>query len=117
MINVQYVLYSRLYDSDFKIEDIDPFLCTHAFYGFADMSNETWKIKSWDPWLDLNPDDCGELPDCCGLDAFRRFTGLTNINPNFHPMISVGEREEGIVDLFSGGDGGAGHGTFRSIDR
>ena len=94
MINVQYVLYSRLYDSDFKIEDIDPFLCTHAFYGFADMSNETWKIKSWDPWLDLNPDDCGELPDCCGLDAFRRFTGLTNINPNFHPMISVGEREK-----------------------
>ena len=62
------------------------------------MSNETWKIKSWDPWLDLNPDDCGDLPDCCGLDAFRRFTGLTNINPNFHPMISVGENsEEGIV--------------------
>ena len=57
------------------------------------MSNETWKIKSWDPWLDLDPEDCSELPDCCGLDAFRRFTGLTNLNPNFHPMISVGERE------------------------
>ena len=60
------------------------------------MSNETWKIKSWDPWLDLNTEDCTDLPDCCGLDAFRRFTGLTNINPNFHPMISVGKKR-GIV--------------------
>ncbi len=24
----------------FKIEDIDPTLCTHAFYGFADINNE-----------------------------------------------------------------------------
>ena len=86
-------LICRLYDADFKIEDIDPFLCTHAFYGFADLSNETWKVKSWDPWLDLSSEDCDELPDCCGLDAFRRFTGLKNLNPNFHPMISVGEPE------------------------
>jgi GH18 family chitinase len=30
----------RLDEGNFKIEDIDPTLCTHGFYGFADINNE-----------------------------------------------------------------------------
>ena len=34
----------------FDVDDIDPSLCTHGMYGFADLDNATWTIKVWDPW-------------------------------------------------------------------
>ena len=37
-------------DGKFDVDDIDPNLCTHGFYGFADLDNATWTIKIWDPW-------------------------------------------------------------------
>ena len=40
----------RVGDGKFDVDDIDPNLCTHGFYGFADMNNQTWTIKVIDPW-------------------------------------------------------------------
>ena len=37
----------------FDIPDIDPFLCTHLNYGFANMDNSTWKLVAYDPWYSL----------------------------------------------------------------
>jgi len=72
----------------FDVDNIDPELCTHGFYGFADLSNTTWEIVPVDPWYDLAPDDCE--PGYCNYDSYRRFTALADSHPNFHPIISVG---------------------------
>ena len=37
----------------FKPENIEPDLCTHLIYSFAGLDDETWAIKSLDPWMDL----------------------------------------------------------------
>ena len=37
-------------DGAYDVPDIDPMLCTHGMYGFADLDNATWTIKIWDPW-------------------------------------------------------------------
>ena len=39
----------------FEIPNIDPNLCTHGFYGFADLNNRTedphaWELVAYDPW-------------------------------------------------------------------
>jgi len=75
----------------FRVEDIDANLCTHGFYGFADLHNDTWTLKIWDPWLDQAPND----PNCnngefCDYDNYRKFIALKNVNPDFVPMISIG---------------------------
>jgi chitinase len=72
----------------FDIDDIDPDLCTHGFYGFADMDNITWQVYSMDPWFDLAPSDCGA--GLCNYDGYRRFVALKERNPNFVPMLSLG---------------------------
>jgi len=72
----------------FDVPDIDPTLCTHGFYGFADIDENTYEIRVWDPWYDLGPQDCGAGE--CNYDSYRRFVGLKSRNPNFVPMISVG---------------------------
>merc|ERR1712038_1116512 len=75
----------------FDVDDIDPSLCTHGMYGFADLDNATWTIKVWDPWYDQAPEDCG--PDgsiYCHYDSYRRFINLKQNYPNFKPMISIG---------------------------
>jgi len=94
----------------FDIANIDPNLCTHGFYGFADLNNRTedphaWELVAYDPWLDQAPDDCNEWANncdpfqddpngdggrCCHYDTYRRFVGLKEQNPNFVPMISIG---------------------------
>ena len=76
----------------FRVEDIDANLCTHGFYGFADLHNDTWTLKIWDPWLDQAPND----PNCnngefCDYDNYRKFIALKNVNPDFVPMISIGK--------------------------
>ena len=79
----------------FDVNDIDPFLCTHGYYGFADMSNETFKVYPYDPWYDLAPGECQEEIYCCqegycNYDSYRRFVALKEINPNFIPMLTIG---------------------------
>ena len=39
----------------FDIKNIDTSLCTHGFYGFADLNNQTgdphiWELVAYDPW-------------------------------------------------------------------
>jgi len=72
----------------FRVEDVDPNLCTHGFYGFADLHNDTWTLKIWDPWLDQAAEDCE--PGYCYWDNYRKFIALKDQNPDFVPMISIG---------------------------
>ena len=76
-------------EGKFDVEDIDPWLCTHGFYGFADLDNITWTIYAYDPWYDLAPGDCE--PGYCNYDSYRRFVNLKSVNPNFVPMLSIGK--------------------------
>ena len=77
----------------FDVNDIDPSLCTHGFYGFADLHNDTWTVKIWDPWYDQNPNDpgCDDGRFCC-YDSYRRFIKLRETHPGFIPMISIGNK-------------------------
>jgi len=36
----------------FKIEDIDPFMCTHINYGFAKINEFNYQMEVFDPYLD-----------------------------------------------------------------
>ena len=81
-------LFCRNVPAKFDVEDFDPFLCSHGFYGFADLDNATWTITAWDPWFDLAPEDCP--PGYCNYNGFRRFTDLRSVNPDFVPMLSIG---------------------------
>ena len=40
----------------FDVDDIDASLCTHGFYGFADLDNGTWEIAPYDINFDLCPE-------------------------------------------------------------
>jgi chitinase len=74
----------------FDIPDIDPFVCTHINYGFADMDNVTWSVVAYDPWYDLAPNDEGCDRDHCHYDSYRRFTGLKKKNPELKAFLSIG---------------------------
>ena len=75
----------------YDVDDFDPSLCTHGFYGFADLNNQTWEISAFDPWYDLAPEDCGaEGSTYCHFDSYRRFVALADDNPKFHPILSLG---------------------------
>jgi len=82
----------RTGDGQFDVDDIDPTLCTHGFYGFADLNNVTWKMVPYDPWYDQAPGDPGCVPDPanCNYDSYRRFVALKEKNPDFVPMLSIG---------------------------
>merc|ERR1712098_697872 len=77
-------------DGKFDIPDIDPHLCTHLNYGFANMNNQTWKLVAYDPWFDQAPNDEGCDRDHCHYDSFRRFIKLKNQNPNLKLLLSIG---------------------------
>jgi len=89
----------------FTVDNIDSSLCTHGFYGFADLNNRTedphaWELVAYDPWLDQAPDDCNDWANncdpngdgsiCCHYDNYRKFVALKDTNPEFVPMISIG---------------------------
>merc|ERR1712002_59800 len=74
----------------FDIPDIDPHLCTHLNYGFANMDNTTWKLVAYDPWFDLAPHDEGCDRDHCHYDSFRRFNNLKQKNPKLKTLLSIG---------------------------
>ena len=67
----------------FDVDDIDPNLCTHGYYGFADLDNATWTLKVIDPWYDLGPQDCPLGDAECHYDSYRRFIGLKKQSSNF----------------------------------
>ena len=74
----------------FDIDDIDPFLCTHLCYGFANMNNITYEVVPYDPWYDLAPWDEGCGGGICNYDSYRRFNGLKTTNPKLKTFISIG---------------------------
>jgi len=74
----------------FDIDDIDPHVCTHINYGFANMNNMTWEIVAYDPWFDLAPSDAGCDGDHCHYDSYRRFNKLKEKNPNLKTFLSIG---------------------------
>jgi len=76
--------------ASFDIDDIDPSLCTHICYGFANMDNQTWKAVAYDPWYDLAPWDEGCDGDHCHYDSFRRFNRLKEKNPKLKTLLSIG---------------------------
>ncbi|GIX71300.1 chitotriosidase-1 [Caerostris darwini] len=73
-------------DGKFKIEDIDPKLCTHLIYGFAKL-NEDNTIAAYDSYLDLK--------EGWGLGAYKRFNGLKRKNPQLKTLIAIGGWNEG----------------------
>jgi chitinase len=74
----------------FDIDDIDPFLCTHLCYGFANMNNQTYEVVPYDPWYDLAPWDEGCEGGLCNYDSYRRFNALKTVNPRLKTFISIG---------------------------
>nr|AKP18003.1 chitinase 4 [Eriocheir sinensis] len=77
----------------FDVEDIDPFLCTHAIFSFAGLSNVTWELEVLDPWNELCPEEEGGY-----YCAFDRFTALKEINPDLVVLLAVGGWREGSED-------------------
>ncbi|XP_046399185.1 chitinase-3-like protein 1 [Ischnura elegans] len=71
----------------FDVEDIDPFICTHAIYGFAGLSEYKGVMISLDPWNDLYDD--------YGLGAFTRFCKLKEKNPKLKTLLAIGGWNEG----------------------
>jgi len=80
----------RTGNGKFDIDDIDPNLCTHLNYGFANMDNSTWSIVAYDPWFDLAPWDEGCDGDHCHYDSYRRFNQLRQKNPKLKTLLSIG---------------------------
>ncbi|TRY80597.1 hypothetical protein TCAL_17442 [Tigriopus californicus] len=80
----------------FDVAWVDPTLCSHGIYAYADIDTATWSLMPVDPWYDLGPMDCG--PGECNFDSYRRFTALAS--ETFTPMLSVGGYNEG-PDKFS----------------
>ena len=70
----------------FDVEDLDPFVCTHAIYGFAGLGYDN-TIISLDPYNDL--------PDNYGKGAMVRFTDLKQQNPELKTLLSIGGWTEG----------------------
>ena len=82
----------------FDVDDIDASLCTHGFYGFADLDNGTWEIAAYDINFDLCPEQCpeGEVCQYCGYD---RFVALRDEYEHFIPVLSIGGWNAGKVQV------------------
>lgn len=70
-------------DGLFDVEDIDPFLCTHIIFAFAQLG-ENNTIEAYDAYNDLE--------DNWGKGAYVRFTGLKNQNPELKALLAIGIR-------------------------
>ena len=80
----------RIGFGQFDIDNIDPNLCTHLCYGFANMNNQTWEAVAYDPWYDLAPWDEGCDGDHCHYDSYRRFNALKQQNSELKTLLSIG---------------------------
>ncbi|KAA0187160.1 hypothetical protein HAZT_HAZT007367, partial [Hyalella azteca] len=70
--------YYRKDDGKFLIEDIDPFMCTHAVYAFATLNGETYEIESFDEHLDID------------LGGYNKFVQLKIQNPALKVLLAIG---------------------------
>nr|CAD7402861.1 unnamed protein product [Timema cristinae] len=91
---------TRTGDDQYRIEDIDPSLCTHVIYAFADLASDG-TIRVGDPSTDL-PSGLGrdgwfsaEFPD-----GYNRLNLLKQQNPNLKTLISIGGEDAGSA-IFS----------------
>lgn len=60
------------------MDNIDPSLCTHFVYAFAILDPNSFKIKIYDTWGDID------------LGGYSKFIGLKAQNPSLKMMISLG---------------------------
>ncbi|XP_033219529.1 probable chitinase 2 isoform X2 [Belonocnema kinseyi] len=67
--------------------DLDPSQCTHLIYSFAGLSNETWSIKSLDPYLDLKEN--------YGRDGYRNMTSLRQRYNGLKVTLAIGGWNDG----------------------
>ena len=67
------------------MNDIDPFQCTHLMYGFAILDPNTFTLKIYDPWLDVD------------MGYYLAFTGLKNKNRNLKTMLALGGWNDSIT--------------------
>lgn len=74
----------------FKIEDLDPTLCTHIIYSFAGLDIQENAIKSLDPWQDLTED--------YGKGGFKRLVMLKNQYPHLKITLAIGGWNEGSAN-------------------
>ena len=68
--------------------NIDSQLCTDLIYAFAILDGNTYQIKIFDPWVDIDN------------HAYADFVGLKNQNPKLKTTISIG----GWADSHDGTD-------------
>lgn len=70
----------------FDVENIDPYICTHAIFGFAGLGTDN-KIRVLDPYNDL----CENYGKC----GYDRFTALKDLNPGLVTTLAIGGWNEG----------------------
>jgi chitinase len=71
----------------FTWENIDPTLCTHIIYAFASLSNETFEIKSLDPFLDME--------DNGGKGQIKKILNFKSKQPDLKVTLALGGWNEG----------------------
>ena len=65
-------------DGNFKVENIDTELCTDLIYAFAVLNGDTYQIKIFDQWVDIDK------------NAYADFVALENRNPKLKTTIAIG---------------------------
>ena len=61
--------------NEFRVDHIDPVLCTHIIYAFSVLDNVTHSIQSLDPFLDTEEDG--------GKGIILKIKNILNMH-NFH---------------------------------
>ncbi|KAF6206607.1 hypothetical protein GE061_017843 [Apolygus lucorum] len=74
----------------FHIDSIDPSLCSHLVYSFAGLDTTTWKLKSLDPYNDLEEN--------YGKGSFKKMTALKSSHPQLKVTLAVGGWNEGSAN-------------------
>ncbi|XP_003747412.1 acidic mammalian chitinase [Galendromus occidentalis] len=68
-----------------SVENIPIHLCTHLIYAFAGLDENTWKVKSLEPYWDLD------------LGGFNQLVALKQKNPKLKVSFAVGGWNEGAT--------------------
>lgn len=69
----------------FTVNDIDPMQCTHLMYGFAILDPQTYTLKIYDPWLDVD------------MGNYLAFTGLKSKNSKLKTLLALGGWNDSIT--------------------
>ncbi|XP_032672454.1 probable chitinase 2 [Odontomachus brunneus] len=76
----------RVDNGAFSIGNLRPELCTHLVYAFAGLNVTSWKIRSLDPWADMEKDVIGN---------YRKMTALRQKYPGLKVSLGIGGWNEG----------------------